>query len=269
MIEPFYRLFMLDKVPNTRLLIGVGFASILQLVLLVRSYDKVSLSKKELGILAATGGLSAITVMLIIGNFTIKNYPIFISSHYKATLFGLWISLGVSLILYKRFVFGIVLLVAFSFLSAYRIHPLYRGLTTVTESKITKAIEKYPKDGSWVTLDDRMVINFPVMAGKDSVNAVNFYPQLDLWHELDTTRQYDQIYNRFAHVLFVNNGITQPFELQNADIFLVRFEPCQSFLQRKARYILSPKKLDQACVELKETITLPAQQFFIYRINKI
>jgi hypothetical protein len=206
--------------------------------------------------------------MLFVGNYTIDNYPVFIASFGKVLVFALWISFAIFLILRKHVTAGLVVLVAFSFLAVYRIHPIYQDLKPVTDSVVTQAIQSYPAKDSWVVLDDRLLINFPLMAGKDSLSGVQFAPQLELWEQLDPHHKYEEVYNRYAHVLFVNDKtMKEPLALKYTDMFIVKFDPCGSFLQKNASYVLSPKQLDDtACVKQEKTINTPAKQLYIYKI---
>ncbi len=267
-VEPIYRVFLLHKVPNTRLLIGLGFAGIIQLLLFMRALETSALKKREIGALAIVGGLTSITTLLYIGIYTIHHFPIFISSYPKVLLFSLWVTAGVVLILLKRFGLGLSVLVLFSLLSVYRVNPLYHGLAPLTKAKAITTIKSYPNNGNWVVLDDRLLINFPVIAGKHSINSVQFYPQLDLWAKLDKSKHYQTVYNRFAHIVFVTDPeLHEPFSLKYADTFYVKFEPCGEFLQTNAKYVLSEKPLTQSCMQLDRLIDLEKRDFYIYRLT--
>lgn len=213
-------------------------------------------------------GAGSLIAMLAVGLYTTHHYPTFVTSMLKVLVFAAWVALGVALILLRRFVLGIALLTAFSLLSVYKADPLYRGLSPLVKSPVTKTIESYPKNATWVVLDNRLFINFPVMAGRHSLNSVDFYPQLSLWSKIDPLHQYQSIYNRYAHVVFVDDPqLTKPFKLEYTDTVYVKFEPCGRFLQTSAQYVLSPKKLAGSCLSYKQSIDLPATPFYIYQIK--
>ena len=267
-LEPIYHIFLLNKVPSTRLLLGVGLAGVFQLILLIKALDKTNLSKYEIRIMALVGALSSLVTMLLIGSYTIAHFPIFISNFAKVSVFALWISLSIFLILKKRFIPGLILLTVFSLISIYKVHPLYRGLFPSVNSKIISAIQSYPTKDSWVVLDNRLLINFPIMAGRHSINSVQMYPQLKLWSQIDKNGKYQYIYNRYAHVVFIDDKqMTEPFELKYTDTMYVKFEPCKNFIQTNAQYVLSVKLLDEGCVHLDKTITLPQSNLFVYKIT--
>jgi hypothetical protein len=268
-LEPLYRPLLLDKVPNVRLLIGLGLAGALQLLLLIKTMETSTLKKTELLWLSVFGGLSSFIAMLLIGNYTIDHFPVFIASFGKVVIFSACISLAIFLILRRFFIAGLIILASFSFFSVYRIHPLYQGLAPVSTSKTISTLRSYPDKGSWVVLEDRLLINFPMMADKDSLSGIQFAPQLDLWKQLDPTGQYKEVYNRYAHVLFVDDKkMDTPLTLKHADLFVVKFDPCTTFIQKNVTYALSPKLLtDTSCAKLDKTITLPAKQLYIYKVT--
>jgi hypothetical protein len=267
-LEPIYRPFLLQKVPNTRLLLGLGFAGILQLILFIRAMERLKLSRKEIWFGSLFIGAASLAGMLAVGLYTVHHYPVFITSLSKVLVFAVWVAFGVVLILQRRFVPGLMVLAAFSILSVYKADPLYRGLSPLTKSPITQAIKTYPDNGAWVVLDNRLFINFPVMAGRHSLNSVDFYPQLKLWSQLDPAGKYQYVYNRYAHVVFEDDPqLNAPFELKYTDEIYVKFQPCRPFLQTKAKYVLSPKKLTSSCLTYKQSVNLPATSFYIYTIK--
>ncbi|MET0779574.1 MAG: hypothetical protein ABWY71_01945, partial [Candidatus Saccharimonadales bacterium] len=113
-LEPIYRPFLLDKVPNPRLLLGLGVAGVIQLVLLIKGLETVELTKPQLRRIARVGALTGLVVMLVVGVYTIRHFPVFIASYAKVIVYSLWITVGIFLLLRKKFTAGLVLLAAFS-----------------------------------------------------------------------------------------------------------------------------------------------------------
>jgi hypothetical protein len=266
-LDPIYRLALLDKVPGVRLLIGLGIAGIVQLALIIKALETAALSRREQWGLAALGGLSALAAMTYVGVYTTQHFPVFIASTVKALVFASLIAGAVFLILKRYFVAGLVLLVLFSASAVYRVHPFYRGLGPITTAPVIEAIESYPDDGSWVVVDDRLLVNFPLLAGKDSLTGIHFAPQMEVWDDLDPARKYEFAYNRYAHILFSTSKLDDPLQLKYADMFEVRFEPCGKFLQTRAEYVLSAHKLGSQCLQQSKIIRTPARQFYIYRLQ--
>lgn len=270
LLEDFYKIFFFNKVPSTRILLALGLAGVLQLLLMIKALGEAALKKNELLLMAFFGGVSGLATMVFVGVYTIHHYPQFLLSVPKMLVFSLWVSLGIFLVLKKRFALGVSVLILFSLISVYRVNPLYRGLSPLTSSEPIKSIAAYPANSKWIVLDDRLYINFPVAAGKGALDSVQFYPQLDLWHEIDTTRSYENVYNRFAHVVFSDEeSLTQPFTLKDPALIYVKFDACSTFILNHANYVFAEKTLDSPCLVLDKIISTPAKQFYIYATNPV
>lgn len=266
-LEPIYRLLLLDKVPSTRLIYGLGFAGFLQMLLLIKYLISLDISRKVLNVVGLSTALTAAIVFVGVGIYTINKYPFFIASYPKILIYAFWVSLGVYLLLIRRFNAGLLVLIAFSLLAVYRIHPIYRGLYPAVIKETISTIKEFPADANWIVLNDRLLINFPPMAGRPSLSGVYLYPQLDLWHALDPQGNYRHIYNRYAHILF-SNEINEDFKLLHADTVLVKFEPCGEFIRNNARYVLTSKQISiNSCIRYVRQVS-PSLNLYIYEISK-
>ncbi|HEM5084111.1 TPA: hypothetical protein U1218_002223, partial [Streptococcus suis] len=87
-----------------------------------------------------------------------------------------------------------------------------------------KSITDYDKESKWIV--DSIgypLTNIPLVAGAPTLNSTNAYPNLELWKSLDTNGQYDEIYNRYAHVIIeLTNSEETVFELLHPDAFKVQ-----------------------------------------------
>ena len=73
-------------------------------------------------------------------------------------------------------------------------------------------------------------VGFPVSdmlltVGAPTLNSVNVYPNLDIWSIIDTTGEYEEIYNRYAHIkvdVTSDESLAGQFELVQSDVFSVK-----------------------------------------------
>jgi len=267
-LQPLARLLLLDKVPTARLPIGIGLLGVFQLVFLIREASRVKIGYRHWRSVGLVTGALGLAVMAWIGHQAAEGFPALLPQASIALMLALSVAGVVLFLAAGRWRLGLVLLLLFSIVSTYRVHPLYSGLGAISESPVVTQIAHYPDDGAWAVLDDRLMINFPLMAGKASVNAVQYYPQLALWREADPAGQYELVYNRFAHVLF-STEIEEPFVMKYTDLILVKFEPCQPFGQRHIKYVLSPTPLGESCLEEREMVGTPVHQFYIYEVQPV
>jgi len=261
------KLTFLDKVPHQRLLIGLGFAGVLQLLCLIETVGRLKLSGKKFRSMAGVYAFACFCVLLGVGEFVRKHYPFFLHSW---AFIGL-LAFGFSLIIFlamtaRRVAFAIVFL-AFSLASVYRIHPLYVGLGLAENNQITSAIDHVSPPGStWAVLDDIFFENFPAMAGRDSLSGIQLYPDMSFWKQFDSNPKDSYIYNRYAHVLFTSSAAVQNLQLLQSDTFEVKFA-CTPTIEQHVQYVMTITPLNDACVHQVDVVKYPAATFYFYRVD--
>lgn len=267
-----FALMQLDKVPHKRLLIGLGLLSVIYVVLFIRN---LSSQKKELKV----GYVAAYSALVFISQITLglaikHKFPAYIG-YYKIIAISLVLSGIIFLLLRKHFVMSALLLLLFSFISAGKVNPLYRGLGIVTDTDISNSITSIAKSnsGKWAT-EGLIFENIAAASGAPSLNGVYIYPQLEIWEDLDNGDD-QAIYNRYAHVFFNFDKdpsvvVETKAKLTGGDNFHISTEPCSEFLMNNdVRYIITLAELDgqDNCTEFADKVSYPGFTFFIYRLN--
>lgn len=79
--DNFFKVLLLNRVPNTRLIAGIGFVGFLQLIYFIKLIDSIKFSKKWV---YGTAAYSVIcfSVLILTGLFVMHRYPIFLHSHW-------------------------------------------------------------------------------------------------------------------------------------------------------------------------------------------
>jgi len=113
-----------------------------------------------------------------------------------------------------------IFLVVFSCLSGLPVNPIMKGMDTIYAKPLAAEVEELSKntDEKWVALGNIVEPQFLIACGASTINSTNIYPNLTLWEKLDTQHQYEDIYNRYAHVLVNLTSDPTRFELQQADV---------------------------------------------------
>ncbi|HSX07913.1 MAG TPA: hypothetical protein VLG11_03375 [Candidatus Saccharimonadales bacterium] len=264
------KITLLNRVPHTRLLIGIGLLNILQLVLVVR---RLAETPREFWPRKITLGYAALVflVELALGLHAVHSFPGFIGN-YRAVAFALPIPIIMYLLLRKKFVLAALGYAIFAIFTSFYINPLYRSTSIVTDTPLSQAIHNIAaKDpGRWA-LEVGYLENFPAMNGAHSLSGLYTYPQLSIWAQVDPgNEQY--IYNRYAHTNFIfdrdpaENMSTQ-LVLSGGDHFGIATEPCGAFLRNNSvRFLLTEVPLPNSCTQLVQKVTYPARVFYIYKI---
>lgn len=265
-----FKPLMLGSIPHSRILIGIGLLSVIHTVLIIRSIERL----KE-GIAEKKWILVYITIVtifyLLLGLYTAQTCPGFIGTP-KAMLFSLVIPFVAYLILRKKIALGLLLYCVFSLYSAAAVNPLYKSVTSITDSELSKTIQELAaKDkGRWAT-ESIVYEHFPVMNGARALTGVYSYPQLSLWSDSGSP---ESTYNRYAHIRVLidrdaNKTIPSHLALASPDTIDILTEPCSNFLKRReVRFILTEVPIPDTCVTLERTITYPYRIFYIYRISQ-
>ena len=266
-----YDLFLLDRVPNVRLLAGMGFVGILQLIFLIKKINDLKISKQSLDILSIIYGIACAGVLLLVGKKVINLYPHFVGENEKWLIVTLAFAFTSIIILFlsNRTTQACIALFAFTFASSFWILPLYRGLDFFQESAIIKKIDTVSSPGDqWATTDTIQFLNFPVAAGHNQTSGSQLYPDLEYW-ERNGFGSYEKVYNRQARSIFIT---TKP-EMETMVIpghpnqFFLKFE-CSKFVFDEVDYVMATEKISAPCVKLLDTIKYPKRTFYIYRLQE-
>ncbi len=110
------------------------------------------------------------------------------------------------------------------------VNPVQSGTAGVNETPLAAAIRKIDlsKRGLWMTEGTNFNIpNYIIMQGAAAVNSTNTYPNTQLWRKFDKDGKYENIYNRYCHVL-TSISCENPkdkFQLMDFDVIQINLQP--------------------------------------------
>jgi hypothetical protein len=269
---PLFKVTLLTQVQHGRLFIGLGFLGVLQLLLLARALSELKLDRRKLNIIAALYSFACLAVVAWVGQYTRHHWPQFIFSKPLIAGLGIFFTLIIFCFLTLRLRIATTLLLLFTLISVYRVHPLYHGLGPYYEGTLVKTIDRVSKPGdSWVNLDNLIFENAPLVAGRDSVSGLKPYPDIKYWRQVAGTGSHnhnDYIYNRYAHVYFNTNDTARPEDLHliGPDSFSVRFG-CTPFIKSHVDYALSIHIISYPCTQKVAEVHYPLVTFYMYKID--
>lgn len=264
-----FKLLLLERVPNARLVMGLEFAGLLQLIYVVKHLAKIKLFNKYRWVLPFVYSAICFGVLLVIGRYIMIKYPGYIGSKYLViALAATYSSIILAFLLNLKKV-GISILLLFTLASVFRALPLYRGLGILNNSAIIHKIQEVsPENSYWVTVgsDANIFDNFGTVAGRGSLSGTQS-PRPDFWINY-AGPEYEKVYNRQGNVFFTDNKnqnelMTAPFP----NVISVRFQ-CGPTLEKYVQYVLSVHPLKEDCVELLDTVKYPKLTFYLYKVVK-
>lgn len=92
---------------------------------------------------------------------------------------------------------------AIAFMGGALVNPVARSIDGLLANPAYQTLQQCngPEE-KWASVGDAFYLNnLGIASGARTVNSVNTYPQLDTWRKLDPEGAYEDIYNRYAHIL--------------------------------------------------------------------
>lgn len=180
----------------------IGLIQIYFIVILFSRYRNVRKMPLAVGVI---GGMATAAIAIWVSN---SSYPDYLSLLEKAVMFLVIAGLGCGLMVdLKKEIKKLVLysLIAISILTSFYIRPLMKGLDAIYSKPVASVIQNIcnkDENAKWVTSGLGIVLPaYNVACGASTINSLNVYPNMELWEKLDPEGKYEEIYNRFAHVI--------------------------------------------------------------------
>lgn len=153
-----------------------------------------------------------------------------------------WISAEKNM--HKMIVLALTFTVA---LSGFCINPIHKGIDYIQSNQVIQEFQQVvdtDKDGLWLSCDS-LYSQLLVMAGAKTLNSVSVYPNIDLWSTIDRGHQFEDVYNRYAHidVIVIPGQEKSYFELVQADFFKVHLS-VNDFDALEVNFIFSDQNLE-------------------------
>ncbi len=251
----------LYMVPPQRLLLAMGFSNYFLLLYMFSSdtykFDKKKILDKILSLLLILFNaiLTFLTGRYLYSlNPTFFTWPTSVLPYVKILLATILVSTLIFMFLrgYKKLFMIVILL--FGLISTVYVNPLYKGLDVLTDTDLANYITDLSTDddSKWVIYGDHHYAQYALANNANILNGIHPYPQFEIWSVIDSEKEYHNIYNRYAHVLFfdLETG-EEPITLIQNDLLVVNISPCDSKLKDLGvKYVLSTINFqDSSCLE--------------------
>lgn len=211
------KLLLFTHSTSMRMIDILGFVQVILIVRLLSFY------KGEKHIKPIVGGIIAVVFAcesVLICKYSFTDY---LNKYWMILLFILIFFLSFYLMTnykekgFKKFA---ILISVVSICSGICVRPVSIGLSSVYAKPAAQEIQKIvstDQKSKWVTIGGIETPSFTVMCGAPTINFVNTYPNLKLWHTLDPEKKYEKIYNRYEHVQVLLTHEETSFELIQSD----------------------------------------------------
>lgn len=262
----------LQFVPPRRLLCVFGIVDLFFACWFI--FREPSLKSNKVWLFAVSGYALVIYLLYLKIGFDFRtNAPLFIQSTIKINLIALIMAALVFLILTQRKILYPLAVCGFAIITTYSANPLYKGNDILTSTTFSAYIQKVSaqektSDHRWVVYDSIILGNYIAINGGSVINGTIIYPNVSFWQTLDPSHQYEDVYNRYAHVVFKNpTDSTNPieFNLAGGDHFEVKVSPCSPELeQMNVDHFVFLSPVSASCLNLVQTIDFSNMPLYIY-----
>jgi hypothetical protein len=263
------KVLLLEYVPGRRMLLALGLVNFFLIVYYLYQFKfELTLDFK---IVAGLLSLGVFLTILRTGFYLRAGWPIFIQSGLKIFLIAAATGVMMALLLFRQRAAFLVLFLAFTLVTTYRVNPLYRGLDTLLSSDLSIALKQIrandQQDGAWVVYDTVILSNYLAANGVQVVNGSYNYPNLEFWRKFDPDGSYADIYNRYSLVVFrPADGDAASFTLVQRDVFSVDVNPCSIILRDLGvQYYVFTQQVSYTCLSLVNAVDFPNMPVFIYK----
>lgn len=232
------KLFLLSNSQPARAFLSVGFLNIL---ILVRS---MSLMDTKFNIFVSLLIALIISSFAIFKSFNINNNYF----EYKMLIIVIPIILfSIYFALRKSYDLFLAICVLVAFFGGVLVNPIRQGTDVIYDNELTREIYNISHDNDGIWLVDNMdypIPNLPIMVGAPTINSTSVYPSLETWQKIDCDKEYEKVYNRYAHINVVLTQDNDEFQLVAPDHFRLNLN-IDSVNKLSVKYILSNRDINK------------------------
>lgn len=265
--EIILKMTLLSMVPASRVVVPLGFLNsllIFRAVIVVAS--EITLKKCVI-----VSGIYAIIILIITRNMVLNIGIPFSRSMQVIVLFVF----GILLLLFLRYrtkndmlIISLVIVLAFA---GGLVNPVQRGIDFIEDDKVITSIKNIVEqdNGKWIVEGGGFpVMNLPLIAGAPTINCTNTYPDLERWKKLDPEEDYEEIYNRYAHIqMNLTETENTTFNLLYSDSFQVILN-VDDMEKISVKHILSQNNLESLSNENVDIVKVSDEEGWkIYDVN--
>lgn len=264
------KIMFLYMSPGARTAVVIGVLCIFLTIILLSEYEVKKINNKK-----AMVGIFMAIILVFLGIYVSRNhfeqttvynkeYLSNLKSLVSGFVFLIWMVLfTINYNKWNKFL-AVTMIIAY-LLIGMTVHPISKGLSVIYEKPVAKEIKKIAKEDPkaiWIVIgDDFRFPGFVLANGVRVLNSVNYFPNMDLWKKLDNKKQYEDIYNRYAHIFIELVDQPTSFELIQTDLVKLNLNK-QDICRNNIDYIYSTKKLDY-----KEVTVYEGENTYIYKTN--
>lgn len=236
------KLTMMTNSTPERAVDMVGIVNVYLIVVLLSRKDEYQLKFKGNWMIGIVAG--AATVMISISTCN-KYFPEYMSRKYILVIAAILVLFITMMFckMQKAAAMGIYIAAMVLFVTVgIQVRPIQHGYDAIDSKPLAQQIRQINEADpgqKWISADGNFVLSsFGMACGASMITSVNTYPNLDLWRALDENNQYEEVYNRYAHMTVCLTDEDTSFSLVQADLMTIWLS-YKDIEKTGAKYILS------------------------------
>jgi hypothetical protein len=254
------KITLLSTVPERRALIGLGFVSMVLVVAVGSSLERLSVPTFARG-LAGVAFVGAVTVGVAGLARDFQSATDAVGN--KMILVALAVAVAAAGVYFWRPVASIAGLAAFGLLVSLSVNPLVDGMSQTRESSIVTTAKSIDSEqdgaGAWVG-ETYVIASLLTTAGVQNLSGVNLYPNVPAWELIDPDHEYENAWNRYAQAVwsFDVSSKAPVVRLVQADMIEVTINPCDPVLDKfNVRHLVTPRRMQGSCLSAPSEVVGP------------
>ena len=257
---------LLSMTTTSRIIIGIGLLSFLLLAVVVHRLLERQAPPPLWTVLAAV--TLAVVNHAAVFRYLHRHAPVVLAYVNWWPVLVFFLVAAVALLARGRVTAPALILVVVAVAVAGWVNPIYRGLLDLRTTDVAKAVAATEEaaPGAWVGMGSMSSIAMLRETAVESFSGTQGYPTEHMWKLIDPTGANEDVWNRYAHVLWTVDPAAQPYALPAADTVVVKFDSCGQFAQANVAHVLTQEPLDQPCVRLRTSLTEPTSTYRIYDV---
>lgn len=148
------------------------------------------------------------------------------------------------------------------------IHPLMKGLDVIYSKPIAKEIMEITQEeprAKWIVVNGLAQSGYMIACGAPTINSTNTVPNYELWNILDPEHEYEEYWNRYAHIVIQLDTDDMYIELPQGDYMILHL-PIEDLKKIGVEYIYAPNSLKGKDDVILDEI-YNSNGSYIYKVN--
>ena len=249
------RVTYLSVVPEPRTLIGLGFSSMVLVVVIGVSLERFEIPRRTKWF--ATAVLVVVSAVCVTGlaqDFRSVNA----AAGSRLIAIAVIAAIASASLYFWRPLVSVGMLALFGLIVSVPVNPLVSGISQARDSLVATTVRAISSasngDGAWVA-ETYPLASLLTTAGVRNLSGVNLYPNVAAWEIIDPSHTYENAWNRYSQAVwsFDTNLKAAVVALPQADMVEVKINPCDPVLDKfNLRHIVTETRVAAPCLRLQE-----------------